>query len=143
MRNKNELKNINEIKDKSHFIYNAPEQEENIEINNFDKLISENDLSLYFKRGNEIIGCVKKDEDVLFNDTYSLYNRYFTEYNFNIEKIEISEIINLCINIMFRLIKIGNYKSIHILYSLILTLKKLKNKLSIYTSQKEEKEEKK
>ena len=143
VRNKNELKNINEIKDKSHFIYNAPEQEENIEINNFDKLISENDLSLYFKRGNEIIGCVKKDEDVLFNDTYSLYNRYFTEYNFNIEKIEISEIINLCINIMFRLIKIGNYKSIHILYSLILTLKKLKNKLSIYTSQKEEKEEKK
>ena len=32
---------------------------------------------------------------------------------------------------------------ISILYSLILTLKKLKNKLSIYTSQKEEKEEKK
>ena len=93
--NKIKPKEIDEKNDKSHFIYNAPKKDEKIEINNFDELVTENNNSLFFKRGNERIGCNKKALPNLFQDTFSLYDYYFSEYNFNIEKLEVDEITNI------------------------------------------------
>lgn len=138
--NKIKPKEIDEKNDKSHFIYNAPKKDEKIEINNFDELVTENNNSLFFKRGNERIGCNKKALPNLFQDTFSLYDYYFSEYNFNIEKLEVDEITNICINIIFRLIQIEDNNTILILYSLVLILKKLKNQLNIYNHKKEKKE---
>ena len=138
--NKIKPKEIDEKNDKSHFIYNAPKKDEKIEINNFDELVTENNNSLFFKRGNERIGCNKKALPYLFQDTFSLYDYYFSEYNFNIEKLEVDEITNICINIIFRLIQIEDNNTILILNSLVLILKKLKNQLNIYNHKKEKKE---
>ena len=138
----NENKEINETiekKDKPKFIYNSPENDEYIEIGN-NEIVTEKHKLLVFRRGNEIMGCSKIRLDLLYQQSYSLYDYYFSEYNFNIEKLEVDEIINLCINLLFELKKSDDINTKYHLYNLIPILKRLRNEINVFKRKNEEKE---
>ena len=132
-----------EINDKHHFVYNRKAKEEYIEINNNDELVTEKHSLLVFRRGNEIMGCNKIRLDYLSQQTYSLYDYYFSEYNFIIEKLEIDEVIDLCINLLFSLKKADDLVIKYHLYNLIPILKRLRNEINIYKQKKIEQEKEK
>ena len=131
--NKNE---INEIKEE-HYIYNN-DTDEYIETNN-NEIVTEKHNLLIFKRANEIMGCDKIRLDVLYQQTYSLYDYYFSMHNFNIEKLEVDEIINLCINLLFEIKKSNDIIIKNHLFNLIPRLKSLRNELNVFKRKNEQK----
>ena len=99
--------------------------------------MTEKNKLLVFRRSNEIMGCNKIRLDLLSQRTYSLYDYYFTEYNFNIEKLNVDEIINLCINLLFGLKKVDEPMIKNHLYNLIPILKRLRNDINKFNQIKE------
>jgi len=143
---KNEKKDnkINEIKDEPFFVYQGPEKDEYLNIES-DDFVKERLSLISFKRAGEIINHKKIRPDIIYEKTYCLHEDYFTKYNFNIENLEIDELICLCINILFYL-KGQNERVIeNHLYNLIPLLKRLRNEINIFTNKlkKEQKEKEK
>ena len=103
-------------------------------------MVTEKHSLLIFRRGNEIMGCNKLRLDLLIQQTYSLHDYYFTVQNYNIENLEVDEVINICINLLFELKKTNDKVIKYFLYNLIPLLKRLKNKINIFKHQKKENE---
>ena len=143
---KKDDKKINEIKDISFFVYENPKKDEFLEIESNDYVKERLNL-ISFKRGGEIINYKKLRSDIIYQKACSLLEDYFTKYNFNIEKLEIDEIICLCINILFYLKDQDDRVIKCHLYNLIPLLKKLRNEINAFTTklkkEKEKKEEEK
>ena len=123
-----------------HFVYQHPDKEEYIDIKTNDDMVTEKHSLLIFRRGNEIMGCNKLRLDLLIQQTYSLHDYYFTVQNYNIENLEVDEVINICINLLFELKKTNDKVIKYFLYNLIPLLKRLKNKINIFKHQKKENE---
>ena len=139
---KKDDKKINEIKDISFFVYENPKKDEFLEIES-DDYVKERLNLISFKRGGEIINYKKLRSDIIYQKACSLLEDYFTKYNFNIEKLEIDEIICLCINILFYLKDQDDRVIKCHLYNLIPLLKKLRNEINAFaTKLKKEKEKK-
>ena len=133
---KKEENDIKEINDEERFIYKYNEKYEYKDIGN-NEVVTEKNKLLVFRRSNEIMGCNKIRLDLLSQRTYSLYDYYFTEYNFNIEKLNVDEIINLCINLLFGLTKVDEPMIKNHLYNLIPILKRLRNDINKFNQIKE------
>ena len=146
---KNEIKEIKEIKEKKetkekmYFVYHTSEKDEFIEISKEDELVKDKHKLLVFKRSNEIICSQKLRLDLLLQQTYSLHDYYFSHYNFNIEYLEVDEVINICINLLYSLRKTDDRLIKYYLYNLIPLLKRLRNDLNIFKTKKEKMKEQK
>ena len=106
-----------------------------------DDFVTEKHKLLIFKRENEIIACDKLRVDFIFQKCYSLHDYYITEHNFNIIKLDVDDVVNLCINILFEVKKYNDKYIIYHLYNLIPILKNLKNEINVYKRKIEEKNE--
>ena len=141
---KKDDKKINEIKDEPFFVYQSTEKDEYLNIES-DDFVKERLNLISLKRGGEIINHKKIRPDIIYEKTYCLHEDYFTKYNFNIEYLEIDELICLCINILFYLK--GQQEGVieYHLYNLIPLLKRLRNEINIFTNKlkKEQKEKEK
>lgn len=132
----------NKINDeeKQNFIYKYPDKDSYMEIKG-DDFVTEKHKLLIFKRENEIIACDKLRVDFIFQKCYSLHDYYITEHNFNIIKLDVDDVVNLCINILFEVKKYNDKYIIYHLYNLIPILKNLKNEINVYKRKIEEKKE--
>jgi hypothetical protein len=138
---KDDLKIINEkkeIKDELSFVYQKPEKDEYLEINT-EELVKEKPSIFTLRRGNELINVKKYRSDVIFKNSLNLHDYYFKDSNFNIFKLEIDEIICLCINMLFYLKNQNDPGIKYHLFNLIPTLKKFGNQIKRFKSKLEEK----
>ena len=139
----NKKKEKEEKEEKMHFVYHTSEKDEYIEINKEDELVELKHELLIFKRGNEKIFGQKLRTDLLFQQTYSLHDYHFTQYNFNIEYLEVNDVINICINLLYALRNTDDQLIKYHLYNLIPILKRLRNDLNIFNGKKQKMKEQK
>lgn len=105
--NENVNNNKIEIKEekKPYFTYKHPEKDFYIEIkdSNINDIFTERHILLLYYRESEIIPCDRLRVNLIFQKLYSFHNIYLVYYNLNIEKIEVDDNYNLCINLLFEL----------------------------------------
>ena len=133
----NEIKDDNNEKEKKndYFVFRVDniQNNENETIN--DIKIIENQLVFNYKNTNILCNSLK-DEYTIFK----AINSFYTELDFDLEKLKIDKFIEIIINIIYHLDK-KNMKMICFLTNLIILLKKLENDLNEYNKNKKPKNE--
>ena len=144
-----------QIDDESLFVYKQPEKDEYLEIDP-DEFVQNKPVVIELRRDSERIISKIKSIDYIYKKSKELYDDYFTKRNLKIEKLNIQEIIDLCINILCYFKGTNETEIKKQLYNLILILIKLRNEVDVFTTKnnkgkakkeeekkvKEEKEEK-
>ena len=96
----------------------------------------ENTLIFKFKGKKEEYDVIP--DDFIYFRIYSIYDNYYSKMNFNIEKLEIDEIIDIIINIIYFLLLPENEdkSSAIFLFKTVIVLHKLKNDIKTYKEKK-------
>ena len=131
-RNDNELRNNAKITDNI-FVFKYDKTENYVNKIKYD-IIEKEDNSLCFKyKGKRIEYNCLSCEDV-YGEIYTIYNAYYSIYNFNIECLNIKKIIHIIINLIYYLLQPDyNEESMALfLYKTVIVLNKLEEDLNKY-----------
>ena len=130
----NEENNINQ-KDSNtnHFVFEYGKIENYVNVIKYD-IVEREENSLFFKFKGKRIEHKLLTSNSIFSEIYSLYNKYFTKDNCNIEYFPINQIIEIIVNLIYYLLLPNcNEKGLALyLFKTIIILNKLEEDLNSY-----------
>ena len=130
--------NIDEKNNENIFIYQY-DQEENY-INNIDKdIITKIENSLILDINGEKFKCYFKSHEIIFQLISMFFEDYYIRLNFDIEYINIKNIIEIIINLIYYLVQSDDLEIGCFLINVILVLKKYQTSLNLYRDKNKDK----
>ena len=129
----NDYPNIINKNGENNFIFEYDKVSNYVNTINYD-IVTKEENTLIFKYEGKKREYDIMPYDLIYHRIYSIYDNYYSKLNFNIENLEIDNIIEIIINIIYYL-SLPEYEdnsSSLFLFKTVLVLNKLKNDINIY-----------